>query len=73
MKASELRQMTREEILHRLDEAYQELMNFRFQKSFGQLKDTNRPRALRKDIARMKTVLREMELAAWEEEEVYEG
>jgi len=69
VKASDIRAMSNEEILRKLEEAHHELMNLRFQASFGQLKDTNRPRALRKDIARMRTILRERELAAWEAEE----
>ena len=45
-------------------ETYEELFNLRFQFVMGQLEDHNRLTALRRDIARMKTILRERELAA---------
>ena len=63
MNATELRALDVKEIEHKLDEAYQELFNLRFQWASGQLEDHNRLTALRRDIARMKTVLRERELA----------
>ncbi|MBP7687927.1 MAG: 50S ribosomal protein L29, partial [Thermoflexales bacterium] len=52
------------EITAKIDAAYQELFNLRFQWASGQLEDHNRMTVLRRDIARMKTVLRERELAA---------
>ncbi|RME06346.1 MAG: 50S ribosomal protein L29 [Anaerolineae bacterium] len=64
MKAAELRELSTEEIRERLDEAREELMNLRFQQSTGELVDTSRIRIVRRDIARMLTVLRERELAA---------
>jgi large subunit ribosomal protein L29 len=64
MNATELRALDVKEIEHKLDEAYQELFNLRFQWASGQLEDHNRLTALRRDIARMKTALRERELAA---------
>lgn len=64
MKAAELRELSTEEIHERLDEAREELMNLRFQQSTGELVDTSRIRIVRRDIARMLTVLRERELAA---------
>jgi large subunit ribosomal protein L29 len=51
------------ELKRRLDDAYQELFNLRFQKVTGQLKNTNRLTEVKQDIARMKTVLREREMA----------
>lgn len=66
MDAYKLREMTEGEILAKMDEAYQELFNLRFQLSIGQLKNPNRAKEVKKDIARMKTVLRERELAALE-------
>ncbi len=66
MKASELREMTNAELAGRLDDAYQELFNLRFQRTTGQLTNTARFRQVRKDIARMNTILRERELAAAE-------
>ena len=64
MQASELRTLDVNEITAKIDAAYQELFNLRFQWASGQLEDHNRMTVLRRDIARMKTVLRERELAA---------
>lgn len=64
MQISELRNLDVKEIESKLDATYQELFNLRFQWASGQLADHNRLTALRRDIARMKTVLRERELAA---------
>ena len=69
MKAREIRALTDEEIRQKLDEAYETLFNLRFQRVVGQLENTARLREVRRDIARLKTILRERELAAWEEEE----
>lgn len=66
MKTSELREMSNAELAGELDNAYQELFNLRFQRTTGQLTNTARFRQVRKDIARMKTILRERELAAAE-------
>lgn len=64
MKASEIRTKTDAELEGQLDDAYHELFNLRFQRSTGQLANTARVNEVRKDIARIKTVLRERELAA---------
>jgi len=66
VKASELREMTNAELASKLDDAYQELFNLRFQRTTGQLTNTARFREVRKEIARMNTILRERELAAAE-------
>ena len=63
MQAFEIRNLTDEEIKTKLEEAHEELFNLRFQYSVGQVKDPNRVTALKRDIARMKTILRERELA----------
>jgi len=63
MKAAEIRKMSVAEIQEALDDARHELMNFRFQTITGQLADTSRVRFLRRDIARMETILRERQLA----------
>lgn len=69
MKAYEVRAMTTGEIQTRLEESYQELFNLRFQMATQQLKDPNRLTEVKRDIARMKTILRERELQRmWEEE-----
>ncbi len=64
MQISELRNLDVKEIEAKLESTYQELFNLRFQWASGQLADHNRLTVLRRDIARMKTVLRERELAA---------
>lgn len=64
MKAQEFRNMSDEELQEQLEEFYQELFNLRFQKEVGGLSNTSRPRQVRRDIARLKTVLRERELLA---------
>lgn len=69
MQPHEIRTLTTAEVGQRLDEAYEELFNLRFQKHTGQLKNTARLGHLRREIARMKTILRERELAAWLAEE----
>ncbi len=63
MRAVEIRMLSTEEIEGRLDEAYQSLFRLRFDWSSGQLQDNNRIRAVKKDIARLKTILREREIA----------
>ena len=60
--------MVTDDIRRKMDETYEELFNLRFQFVMGQLEDHNRLSALRHDIARMKTVLRERELAQAEGE-----
>jgi large subunit ribosomal protein L29 len=63
MKAAEIRKLKAEEIRNNLDEKRHELMNLRFNQVSGQLTDFTKIRSLRRDIARMETILREMELA----------
>lgn len=63
MEARELRKMTTEELRAKLDESYERLMNFRFQLSIKQLEDHNLLTSTKRDIARLKTILRERELA----------
>ncbi|MDM8527209.1 50S ribosomal protein L29 [Anaerolineales bacterium HSG24] len=58
-RAYEIRNWSDDEIRKKLDDSYQELFNLRFRTSFGQLKDTTFPKEIRKNIARMKTVLNE--------------
>jgi large subunit ribosomal protein L29 len=68
MDARDIRGMTTDDIRHKMDETYEELFNLRFQFVMGQLEDHNRLKALRHDIARMRTILRERELAQMEGE-----
>jgi len=69
MLAREIRALSDEEIRRLIDERYEELFNLRFQKAIGQLKDSSRFKQVRRDIARMKTILRERELARAAKEE----
>ena len=69
MKTHELRPLTASELYSRLDEGYQELFNLRFQRATGQMTNTARKGQVRRDIARVKTILRERELMAEENEE----
>ena len=66
MKAVEIRKLGAEEIRSKLSDVRDELMKLRFQQVTGQLTDSSRLRALRRDIARMETILRESERAAVE-------
>jgi len=65
MKPSEIRALSTNELGVKLDTSYQELFNLRFQIATGQMKNTSRLTQVRRDIARLKTILRERELAAW--------
>ena len=67
MKASDLRKSTYAELGDRLDEAKEELFNLRFQIVTNQLDNTARLGEVRRDIARIKTVMREQELESWHE------
>jgi len=64
MQAHEIRELTEEELRLRLQETRRELFNLRQQWYAGSLEDHNRLRAVRKDIARINTILRERELVA---------
>ena len=59
VKTSELRNLKSGEIETKLSDAREELMKLRFQQVTGQLTDTSRLRILRREIARMQTILRE--------------
>jgi large subunit ribosomal protein L29 len=62
VSAGELRELTDEELIERLREAKEELFNLRFQMATGQLDNNRRLRTVRREIARVYTVLREREL-----------
>jgi len=64
VQAFEIRNLSDSEIKTKLEEAYEELFNLRFQKTIGQVKDPNRVTTLKRDIARMKTILTERQRAA---------
>jgi large subunit ribosomal protein L29 len=59
VKPKELRTLTREELEQRLREAREELFNLRFQNKTGQLSNPLRIREVRKDVARLRTLLAE--------------
>jgi large subunit ribosomal protein L29 len=60
--ASELRALSGDDLAQKLVEAKEELFNLRFQAATGQLESHGRLRSVRRDIARIYTVLREREL-----------
>ena len=64
MKASELRELTDDELGQRLRERSDDLMTYRMQAVTGVVDNVRAPREARKDIARIQTVLRERELKA---------
>ena len=64
MKASEIREMTADELNSKLADLKAELFNLRFQLAINQLDNPMRISAVKKDIARVKTVLRANELSA---------
>jgi large subunit ribosomal protein L29 len=64
MKPSEIRNLSIGEIEAKLSDAREELMKLRFQQVTGQLTDTNRMRFVRRDIARMSTIIKELDAEA---------
>lgn len=62
MKASEIRNLSTEELQEKLKDLKAELFNLRFQLAINQLENPMRISAVKKDIARVKTVLRENEI-----------
>jgi large subunit ribosomal protein L29 len=63
MYANELITLPTPELEKKLDDAHRELFNLRFQRAQNQLKDVNSLKRVRRDIARIHTVLRQRELA----------
>ena len=62
MMAKELRELTEEELKDKINDLSQELFNLRFQKATGQLGNTAMIPKTKKDLARAKTVLKELEI-----------
>ncbi|UMZ75401.1 50S ribosomal protein L29 [Natranaerofaba carboxydovora] len=62
MKAKEIRELTNQELDKKLDELKDELFNLRFQSATGQVENPMRIRQVKKEIARVKTIIREREL-----------
>jgi len=69
VEAREIREWTNEEIEQRIDEGQRELFTLRRQLDLGRLEDSNQIKRVKRDIARMKTILRERELIAEMREE----
>ena len=67
MKIHEVRELTTEVLREELEGAYKELFNLRFQKATQQLSDTSTIGKTRKNLARIRTALRERELAQAQE------
>ncbi|MBV9860378.1 MAG: 50S ribosomal protein L29 [Alphaproteobacteria bacterium] len=59
MKAADVRARTEDELTQQLETLGKEIFNLRFQRASGQLENTARVRAARRDIARIKTILAE--------------
>jgi large subunit ribosomal protein L29 len=66
MKIEEVRKLSVEELRSKITDARDELMKLRFQQVSGQLTDTSRLRLLRRDVARMETVVKEARLSVVE-------
>lgn len=63
MTNKEIRELSNEEILSKIEESKEELFNLRFKQATGSLEKPSRITELRKLVARMKTILRERELS----------
>ena len=68
-RATELRELNDTELEHRLGEAKEELFNLRFQNATGQLDNITRLPQMRREVARIETLLHEREIVAAEEQE----
>ena len=64
MKAAEIRELSADELQAKLKEARAELFNLRFQLAVNQLDNPTRIKAVKKDIARIKTIQRQRQIAA---------
>jgi large subunit ribosomal protein L29 len=63
MNAEEIRELTDEEVKNKLSEAMEELFRLRFRSATQQLENPALIRSLRRDVARMRTILRQREMA----------
>jgi large subunit ribosomal protein L29 len=64
MKIAELRELTNEELHQKLDDMLEEMFNLRFQKAMNRLENAMRIREVRRDVARIKTLMTERERSA---------
>ncbi|MBW2238337.1 MAG: 50S ribosomal protein L29 [Deltaproteobacteria bacterium] len=62
MKASEIRALSAEEMLRKADDLKQEFFNLRFQHETGQLENPQKMKQTKRDIARVKTIIKQLEL-----------
>lgn len=62
MKAKELKDLTVEELLKKKKDVKEEVFNLRFQHSTGQLENTARMKLVKRDVARIETIIKEKEL-----------
>lgn len=61
MKASEIREMNLDEMQRKVNDLKEELFNLRFQHEIGQLENPNKMKQTKRDIAQVKTIIREVE------------
>ena len=69
MKASEIRDLKPDEMLQKASDLKEELFNLRFQHEIGQLENPQKMKQMKRDIARMKTIMREVTLNQKKEDE----
>ena len=72
MKMQEIKELSKTEIEFKLVDSLEELYNLRFQHAMHQLDNPLRLRDLRRDVARLKTVLKEFELGIRNSKEIVE-
>ena len=65
MSASHLRDLAHDELIEKLADLKEELFNLRFQVATNQLDNTSRIKEVKKEIARINTVIRQQEIEAW--------
>lgn len=65
MKAADLRELNYRELTEKLAESKEELFNLRFQLATNQLDNTARLKAVKKTVARIRTILRDREIQLW--------
>ncbi len=64
MRANEIRELSEQELAKQLEDSYKELMNLRFRFATKQLTNTAEIGSVRKNIARLNTIMRERQLGA---------
>jgi large subunit ribosomal protein L29 len=69
MKASEIRELSREEMQRKVDDLREELFNLNFQHETGQLENPQKLKQTKRDVARIKTIMREVALKQETEKE----